>query len=102
MLSGGNIDPLLLSKVLQHGLAVAGRYLVVRCRLSDRPGALVTLLSELAELRVNVLDVMHERVAARLHIEEAEVLLHLETRGPEHCDEVIGRLRKRGYTLTFD
>ena len=102
VLSGGNIDPLLLSKVLQHGLAVAGRYLVVRCRLTDRPGALVTLLSELAELRVNVLDVMHERVAARLHLEEAEVLLHLETRGPEHCDEVIGRLRKRGYTLTFD
>lgn len=50
-------------------------------RLKDRPGALVTLLGELAELGVNVLDVMHERVAARLHVEEAEVLMHLETRG---------------------
>jgi len=100
VLSGGNIDPLLLSKVLRHGLAVAGRYLVVRCRLTDRPGALVTLLSELAELGVNVLDVTHERVAARLHIEEAEVLLHLETRGPDHSQDVLDRLRGKGYTLT--
>lgn len=101
LLSGGNIDPLLLSKVLRHGLAGAGRYLVVRCRLKDRPGALVTLLSELAELGVNVLDVMHERVAARLHVEEAEVLMHLETRGADHSEDVIGRLRERGYTLTL-
>lgn len=100
LLSGGNIDPLLLSKVLRHGLAGAGRYLVVRCRLKDRPGALVTLLSELAELGVNVLDVMHERVAARLHVEEAEVLMHLETRGAEHSEDVIGRLREKGYTIT--
>jgi threonine dehydratase len=101
LLSGGNIDPVLLAKVLRHGLAGAGRYLVVRCRLNDRPGALVTLLRELAELGVNVLDVMHERVAARLHVEEAEVLMHLETRGPEHCEEVLGRLRDRGYSLTL-
>jgi threonine dehydratase len=97
ILSGGNIDPLLLAKVLRHGLTGAGRYLVLRCRLTDRPGALVTLLSELAELGVNVLDVMHERVAARLHMEEAEVLMHLETRGPDHSEEVLGRLRARGY-----
>ena len=101
LLSGGNIDPVLLAKVLRHGLAVAGRYLVVRCRLEDRPGALVSLLGELAELGVNVLDVMHERVGARLHVEDAEVLLHLETRGPDHCEEVLGRLRASGHVLTF-
>ncbi|XVQ12576.1 threonine ammonia-lyase [Spirillospora sp. CA-255316] len=101
LLSGGNIDPVLLAKVLRHGLAGAGRYLVVRVRLNDRPGALVTLLSELAELGVNVLDVMHERVAARLHVEEAEVLMHLETRGADHSEEVLGRLRGKGYTLTL-
>jgi threonine dehydratase len=101
VLSGGNIDPLLLSKVLRHGLAVAGRYLVFRARLRDHPGALVDLLGELAEMEVNVLDVVHERVGARLNIDEAEVLLHLETRGPAHCDEVLGRLRKEGYTLSF-
>ena len=102
VLSGGNIDPLLLTKVLRHGLATAGRYLVFRARLRDHPGALVDLLGELAELEVNVLDVVHERVDARLNVDEAEVLLHLETRGPEHCDEVLGRLRREGYTLSFN
>ncbi len=82
LLSGGNIDPLLLSKVLRHGLAAPGGTSSSAALLKDRPGALVTLLGELAELGVNVLDVMHERVAARLHVEEAEVLMHLETRGP--------------------
>jgi threonine dehydratase len=101
VLSGGNIDPLLLSKVLRHGLSAAGRYLAFRCKLPDRPGALATLLSELAALGANVLDVMHERVTADLRVDEAEVSLHLETRGPEHCDSVISHLRRSGYTLRF-
>jgi threonine dehydratase len=101
VLSGGNIDPLLLSKVLRHGLSAAGRYLAFRCKLPDQPGALATLLSQLAGLGANVLDVMHERVTADLRVDEAEVNLHLETRGPEHCDSVISELRKAGYTLVF-
>jgi len=101
ILSGGNIDPLLTLKVLRHGMAAAGRYLALRCRLPDRPGALATLLRELADLGVNVLDVIHGRTSARLSLDEAEVHLQMETRGPEHCDEVLGRLRARGYTLTF-
>ncbi|MDX6738561.1 threonine ammonia-lyase [Actinocorallia sp. A-T 12471] len=101
VLSGGNIDPVLLAKVVRHGLVTAGRYLVVRVRLTDRPGALVSLLSELAEVGVNVLDVTHERVAARLHLEDAEVVLHLETRGPEHTQEVLTRLRRQAYTVKF-
>jgi threonine dehydratase len=101
VLSGGNIDPLLLAKVLRHGLSAAGRYLMFRCRLPDRPGALATLLSDVAGLGANVLDVAHERVAPRLLVDEAEVLLQVETRGPAHCDEVIGQLRKAGYVLNF-
>jgi threonine dehydratase len=101
VLSGGNIDPLLLAKVLRHGLSAAGRYLMFRCRLPDRPGALATLLGDVAGLGANVLDVAHERVAPRLLVDEAEVLLQVETRGPAHCDEVIGRLRKAGYVLNF-
>ncbi|MQA95925.1 MAG: threonine ammonia-lyase [Streptosporangiales bacterium] len=101
LLSGGNIDPLLLAKVLRHGLAAAGRYLAFRCRLPDRPGTLVALLADLADLGANVLDVVHERAAARLDLGEAEVFLQVETRGPEHCDEVLGHLRLRGYALTF-
>jgi len=101
VLSGGNIDPLLLAKVLRHGLSAAGRYLTFRCRIADRPGALALLLSELAGLGANVLDVVHERVAPRLLVDEVEVLLQVETRGPAHSDEVIGQLRLAGYTLLF-
>jgi threonine dehydratase len=101
VLSGGNVDPLLLVKVLRHGLAAAGRYLTFRCRLPDRPGALATLLGEVAGLGANVLDVVHERVTPGLHVDEVEVLLQVETRGPGHCDGVITRLRQSGYKLTF-
>jgi threonine dehydratase len=101
VLSGGNIDPLLLSKLLRHGLRAAGRYLAFRCRLPDRPGALATLLHELAGLGANVLDVWHERVTPRLQVGEVEVLLQVETRGPEHCEEMITELRQAGYTLVF-
>jgi threonine dehydratase len=101
VLSGGNIDPLLLAKVLRHGLSAAGRYLAFRCRLPDRPGALATLLAELASLGANVLDVWHERVAAGLRVNEAEVMLQVETRGPEHCGNVISQLHEAGYILLF-
>jgi threonine dehydratase len=101
LLSGGNIDPLLLSKLLRHGLTAAGRYLAFRCRLPDHPGSLATLLSDLANLGANVLEVGHERLAPRLHVDEVEVVLQVETRGPEHCGEVIGALRASGYTLAF-
>jgi threonine dehydratase len=101
VLSGGNIDPLLLSKVLRHGLSAAGRYLALRCRMPDRPGALAALLREVADLGANVLDVTHGRVTARLRVDEVEVLLQVETRGPAHCDEVIRQLRQAGYTLIF-
>jgi len=101
VLSGGNIDPLLLSKVLRHGLAAAGRYLTFRCRIPDRPGALAGLLGAVAGLGANVLDVMHERITPRLRVGEVEVLLQVETRGPAHCDEVISKLRQAGYQLMF-
>jgi threonine dehydratase len=101
VLSGGNIDPLLLSKLLRHGLTAAGRYLAFRCRLPDHPGSLAKLLADLADLGANVLEVSHERLAPRLHVDEVEVVLQVETRGPAHCGEVIAALRSGGYTLSF-
>jgi len=101
VLSGGNIDPLLLSKLLRHGLTAAGRYLAFRCRLPDHPGSLAKLLGDLADLGANVLEIGHERLAPRLHVDEAEVVLQVETRGPEHCEEVIDALRAAGYNLAF-
>jgi threonine dehydratase len=101
VLSGGNIDPLLLMRVLRHGLAVAGRFLSFRARISDRPGALVSLLAEVAAADASVLEVEHVRTDPRLRVDEVEVALQLETRGAEHCEEVQARLRQAGYTLVF-
>ncbi|MBI1758424.1 MAG: threonine ammonia-lyase [Actinobacteria bacterium] len=97
VLSGGNIDPLLLDKVIQHGMAAAGRYLSVRVRVRDRPGELARLLALLADLGANVLDVEHRRTAANLVIGEAEVALSVETRGAEHRAALSSALRAAGY-----
>jgi threonine dehydratase len=101
VLSGGNIDPLLLSRVLQHGLAAAGRYLAMRCRIPDVPGSLARLLTEIGALGASVLDVVHERVSAGLRIDEVEVALQLETRGPEHRAAILAALAASGYALEF-
>ncbi|MGK5629079.1 threonine ammonia-lyase [Streptomyces sp. URMC 123] len=101
VLSGGNVDPLLLQRTLRHGMAAAGRYLSLRLRLTDRPGALATLLGVLSSADANVLDISHVRTDPRLGLTEAEVELHLETKGHDHCEEVAGALREAGYTVTF-
>ncbi|MFE5073205.1 threonine ammonia-lyase [Streptomyces halstedii] len=99
VLSGGNVDPLLMRRVLTHGLAANGRYLSLRLRLTDRPGALAALLSTLSRADANVLDVSHVRTDPRLGLTEAEVEVHLETQGPEHCAEVAAALRAAGYRV---
>ncbi|WP_086826996.1 threonine ammonia-lyase [Streptomyces sp. NRRL B-24572] len=99
VLSGGNVDPLLLQRILRHGMAAGGRYLSLRLRVTDRPGALATLLAVLTVVDANVLDVSHVRTDPRLGLTEAEVELHLETKGPEHCREVEEALREAGYTV---
>ncbi|RST18822.1 threonine ammonia-lyase [Streptomyces sp. WAC05374] len=99
VLSGGNVDPLLMQRILRHGMAAAGRYLSLRLRLTDRPGALATLLGVLSVADANVLDVGHVRTDPRLGLTEVEVELHLETKGPEHCAEVAAALREAGYTV---
>ncbi|MGY1723109.1 ACT domain-containing protein [Blastococcus sp. SYSU DS0533] len=100
VVSGGNIDPVLLLKVVQHGMAAAGRYLSLRLRIPDRPGSLAALLAELATVGANVLEVEHERTATRLGIGEVEVFVVLETRGPAHAGEVIDAMRDAGYAVT--
>ncbi|MEU8878745.1 threonine ammonia-lyase [Streptomyces hydrogenans] len=99
VLSGGNVDPLLLQRILRHGMAAAGRYLSLRLRVADRPGALATLLAVLTVVDANVLDVSHVRTDPRLGLTEVEVELHLETKGPEHCREVEAALRDAGYLV---
>ena len=99
VLSGGNIDPLLMMRVIRHGMAAAGRYMQVRLRAPDRPGSLATVLGVLAGTEVNVLEVEHVRTGVRLSIDEVEIALRLETRGPDHCRAVLAALRDAGYPL---
>ncbi|WP_336923642.1 threonine ammonia-lyase [Aquipuribacter sp. SD81] len=102
VLSGGNIDPLVLHRVLQHGLVAAGRYLRLRVRIADRPGELGRLLEEVGRSDANLVEVGHRRTSARLHVDEVEVALQLETRGGEHRDGVIAALRGAGYPVTLE
>jgi threonine dehydratase len=99
VLSGGNIDATLLISVMRHGLTVAGRYLVVRTRISDRPGELIKLLQLCAEQRVNVVSVEHHREGMHVSVAETEVELTVATRNLEHCAEVLTALESHGYPV---
>jgi threonine ammonia-lyase medium form len=101
VLAGGNIDPLLLLRILRHGMASAGRYLQFRVRVPDRPGNLAHLLADCAAVDANVLEVEHIRTGAAITVDEVEIGLQLETRGREHCEEVLRALRGKGYKLKF-
>ena len=98
LLSGGNIDATLLMSVMRHGLAVGGRYLLVRTSIRDRPGNLAKLLTLLAEERVNVVEVEHRREGADLAVGDTVVELTLLTRDRAHCEEILASLRSWGYT----
>ncbi len=97
VLSGGNIDPLLLMRVIRHGMAAQGRYLAIRCRIPDRPGGLARLLNELSAADANVLDVVHERTSESLPLDQVEVVLQMEMRGHSHSEQVLAKLRAGGY-----
>jgi len=99
VLSGGNIDPLLLNKVIRHGLASAGRYLTLRVVIPDLPGGLAKLLAEVGGAGANVLEVAHARNSPMLSLDEVEVLLQLETRGEPHAAQLCERLRSQGYRV---
>ena len=99
VLSGGNVDPLLLGKLIRHGLASGGRYMNLQVHIPDSPGGLARLLAELADAAANVLEVEHDRTTSSLHIGEVEVRLQLETRGVAHAEGVLTRLRERGYEV---
>jgi threonine dehydratase len=99
LLSGGNIDPTLLISVMRHGLTLAGRYLVVRTRLADRPGELIKLLQLVAEERVNVVSVEHHREGMHIPVSETEVELTLIARDEDHCAALLDSMRTWGYTV---
>lgn len=99
VLSGGNIDALLLLEVIRHGLASGGRFLMFHVRIADRPGELMRLLTALAEMDVNILNVHHDRGSEALGVREVDVALQVATRGTEHREDVKRRLADLGYDL---
>ena len=102
VLSGGNVDPLLLVRVMQHGLVAGGRYMSVSIRIPDSPGGLADLLQHVASLSANVISVEHDRTAPDLVMGQVDVSLHLETRGSEHCGQVRTGLVERGFRVVSD
>jgi threonine dehydratase len=98
-LTGGNIDINLVGRFIEHGLAAAGRYFVIHTRLTDRPGELMRLLAIISEMRINVIDVRHQRISSRLPIMQREETLTLETRDRAQCEQLLQRLRAAGYVV---
>jgi threonine dehydratase len=99
VLSGGNVDPLLLIKLIEHGLTAAGRYIIVRIIVEDRPGELARLTDAVARMGLNVLHVEHHRVGLKLGVDKVGVTLTLETRDPAHRDEAVRSLQAAGYDV---
>ena len=99
VLSGGNIDPLLLTHVITHGLRAGGRYLAVRVTISDKPGGLTGVLGVVRDAGASVVDVVHSRTGGRLGLEEVDVMLTVETRGPDHRGSVLEALGAAGYAV---
>lgn len=97
VLSGGNIDPMLMLKVIQRGLSAAGRYLVVRMLLNDRPGSLATIARIIAESDANVTGVDHTRVGGSISMGDVAITINMETKGHEHCEQVLNNLRAEGF-----
>ena len=102
ILSGGNIDPLMMERVISHGLASSERYLKLRIPLPDRPGQLARTSAIIAEQNANVVEVLHTRHGTGLQISQVELELHIETRGPEHRDQVVAKLRDAGYEVRVE
>ena len=102
MVSGGNVDAGMLAAVLRRSETEEGRRVRLFTRVADRPGALAELLSVIGVARANLLTLEHVREAIPLHVRETGVELTLETRGPEHTRELLGRLEREGYEVSVE
>ena len=97
VLSGGNIDPLMLAVIIERGMVRAGRLTRLTVELRDLPGALATVTACLAAVNANIEEVHHQRAFTNLPLQTAEVDFVLQTRGPEHVEEIIAALRAAGF-----
>ena len=99
VLCGGNIDMNALTTVVVRGLVQTGRYLRLRTVLEDRPGALEELTDIIADRRANIYAIQHDRTSRDVAMNDAEVELDIETRGPDHVDDLVAALEEHGYAV---
>jgi threonine dehydratase len=99
ILSGGNIDSALLTRLIHHGLEAAGRHLLVRVVLEDRPGSLHDLLGVISKLGINVVELDHHRTGIALPVDETELTMALETRDRTHQEEARRAIRDAGFRV---
>ena len=99
VISGGNVDSPLLGRIISHGLMEHGRVVSIEVLLEDRPGVLAGLLALLAGLKVNVLNLSHERFEKGLPLYVSRVHMEIETRNQDHIKEVVSALKRGGYAL---
>lgn len=101
ILSGGNIDVNLLTRVFYKGLATTGRFLELSVILKDVPGSLASITKEVADLGANVLDIRHFRYDINLPVGTTKVIFHLETKGSSHIEEIVNELTEKGYDISI-
>ncbi|MFN7950419.1 MAG: threonine ammonia-lyase [bacterium] len=99
VVSGGNIDVNILSRIIERGLVKDGRLMRMMVRIPDVPGALAKLTTQVAETRANIVEIHHQRAFSTAELGETDVELTLETRGPDHIDELRALLTGAGYRV---
>lgn len=101
VLSGGNIDPIMIARVIERDLVRTGRLVRVRVVLPDRPSSLADMIAIVARAEANIVEIWHQRTFTRLALESAEVDLMLETRGLPHAQQIREELSQAGYSARF-
>ena len=99
VLSGGNVDSLLLLRIIRHGMAASGRYMTVKVRVPDSPGNLAQVLTAVQQAHANIVEVDHNRMDPSLGVVEVEIEIQVETRGREHAMEVMESLNRQGFIV---
>ncbi|MCG3172904.1 MAG: L-threonine ammonia-lyase [Myxococcota bacterium] len=102
VLSGGNIDVNVLSRIIERGLVKDGRLAKLSVTISDTPGSLASLTAVIGTLRANIMEIYHNRAFSEANLGETIVDLTIETRGHEHVSEIITALEGRGLKVTIE
>tara|TARA_B110001450_G_scaffold156614_1_gene145948 strand:- start:1980 stop:3020 length:1041 start_codon:yes stop_codon:yes gene_type:complete len=99
VICGGNIDPRLLSSILNRNMAIDGRIARLRIDISDEPGMLAAITESIGRCGGNIIEIYHQRLFFDVPAKLAKIDAVVETRGPEHIDEIIADLRNRKFTV---